>query len=157
MLSATHVLLVRISHTIHEESHKNMANPQLKMKAQDGTSALYIHTEYLHTDEDPAALMLDPEGRIQDCNESAEALFGFHHDELVTQPVAFLLPQLSDIEWIQNGALNPRLSFFCHIGRQFNAIRRDGTRFASRLFLHDLHIGKIPHLRLIIRRAEGMA
>lgn len=151
MLHPTHVLPVSETHTIHEESHNNMANPQLKMKVQD-TTALYIHT-----DEEPAALMLDPEGRIRDCNESAEALFGFHHDELVTQPVAFLLPQLSDIEWMQNGSLNPRLSFFCHIGRQFNAIRRDGTRFASRLFLHDLHIGKIPHLRLIIRRAEGMA
>lgn len=124
----------------------------MTMNIQDGTYAAPVRAE-----EDLAELMLDPEGRIRDCNEPAEELFGFHHDELLTRPVAFLLPQLSDIEWFQDGSLNPRLSFFCHIGRHFNAIRRDGTRFASRLFLHDLHNGKTPHLRLIIRRAESMA
>lgn len=110
-----------------------------------------------HTDEEPAALMLDQEGKIRDCNESAEALFGFNHDELVARPVAFLLPQLRDIEWIQNGTLNPHLSFICHIGRHFNAIRRDGSLFASRLFFHDIGNGKSLSLRLIIRRAESMA
>lgn len=110
-----------------------------------------------YIDAEPAALMIDKEGRIRDCNEPAEELFGFHHDELVTRPVAFLLPQLKDIEWIQNGTLNPHLSFICHIGRHFNAIRRDGSRFASRLFFHDLDNGETLNLRLIIRRAESMA
>lgn len=129
-----------------------MATPQMTMRVPEKIPAVPVHT-----DEEPAALMLDQEGRIRDCNESAEALFGFHHDELVTRPIALLLPQLKDIEWIQNGSLNPRLSFFCHIGRHFNAIRRDGSLFASRLFFHDLDNGKTPHLRLIIRSADSMA
>jgi PAS domain S-box-containing protein len=110
-----------------------------------------------HTDGELAALMLDQEGRIRDCNEPAEALFGFNHDELVARPVAFLLPQLRDVEWIQNGTLNPRLSFVCQIGRQFNAVRRDGSLFASMLFFHDIDHGKSRNVRLIIRRAERMA
>lgn len=108
-------------------------------------------------EEELAALMLDQEGRICDCNGSAELLFGFAHDELISRPVAYLLPQLQDIEWLQDGVLNPSLSFFCHIGRQFNAVRRDGSHFASRLFFHDLSNGKSPTLRLIVRRAEKVA
>lgn len=107
--------------------------------------------------QEPAALMLDQEGRIRECNETAEALFGFRHDELITRPIAQLLPQLHDIEWFQNGTLNPRLSFFCHIGRHFHAVRRDGSLFASRLFFHDVDYGKTPYLRLIIRHAESLA
>lgn len=106
------------------------------------------------TDDELAALMLDQDGRIRDCNEPAEELFGFNHDELVTQPVAFLLPQLRDVEWFQNGTLNPRMSFLSQIGRQFNAVRRDGTLFASMLFFHDLDNGRSHKLRLIIRRAS---
>jgi len=128
-----------------------MANPQWNMNVQAKTHAAPIHTDEV------AALMLDPEGRIRDCNETAEELFGFHHDELVTKPIESLFPQLSDIEWLQNGLLNPRLSYFCHIGRQFNAIRRDGTRFASRLFFNELHNREAPHLRLLIRRTDNLA
>ena len=126
------------------------------------TSArLRVHEEITsvpsHTEEELAALMLDPDGRIQDCNESAEELFGFRHDELLTRPVAFLLPQLRDIEWFQNGSLNARLSFFCQIGRQFSAVRRDGTLFPSQLFFHDVENGKTRNLRLIIRQAKNAA
>ena len=129
-----------------------MATSSMAMSVQDDTTAVAAHTE-----DELAALLLDPEGRIRDCNESAEELFGFHHDELVARPVAFVLPQLRDVEWFQNGSLNPRLSFFCHIGRQFSAVRRDGTLFPSRLFFHDVETGKSRTLRLIIRRAENAA
>lgn len=125
----------------------------MTMRVLDTTPA---RTPAAATDDELATLMLDQEGRIRDCNAPAEALFGFHHDELVAQPIDFLMPQLKDIEWFQNGGLNPHLSFVCHIGRQFNAVRRDGSLFASRLFFHDLGNGKTPHLRLIIRRAENM-
>jgi len=126
------------------------------------TSArLRVHEEITpvpsHTEEELAALMLDPDGRIQDCNESAEKLFGFRHGELLTRPVAFLLPQLRGIEWFQNGSLNARLSFFCHIGRLFSAVRRDGTLFPSQLFFHDVENGKTRNLRLIIRQAKNAA
>ena len=127
-----------------------MATSRMTMRLHDETPSASAHIE------EPASLMLDPEGRIEDCNGPAEALFGFHHDELVRRPIAQLLPQLMDVEWIQNGNLNPRLSFFCQIGRHFKAIRRDGTPFATRLFFHDLGNSKNLHLRLIIRRAEGV-
>lgn len=129
-----------------------MTTPHMIMTPPKKAPAISIHS-----DEELAALTLDQEGRICDCNEPAEELFGFNLDELVTRPISFLLPQLRDVEWIQNGALNPRLSFFCQIGRHFNAVRRDGTLFASRLFFHDLDNGKTSNLRLIIRRAESMA
>src|SRR5512139_3686188 len=83
------------------------------------------------TDAELAALMLDQDGRIRDCNEPAEELFGFDHDELVTRPVSFLLQQLQDVEWFQKGTLKPRMRFPSQIGRPFNAVRRDGPLFAS--------------------------
>lgn len=129
-----------------------MAASSMVTRVQDDTTAVAARAE-----EELAALMLDPEGRIRDCNESAEALLGFHHDELVARPVAFVLPQLRDIEWFQDGSLNARLSFFCHIGLLFSAVRRDGTLFPSQLFFHDVENGKTRNLRLIIRQAKNAA
>lgn len=129
-----------------------MATAHMTMRVHDDAQAVSTRTN-----AELAALMLDQDGRIRDCNETAEELFGFDHDELVTRPVAFLLPQLRDVEWFENGSLNPRLSFLSQIGRQFNAVRRDGSLFASMLFFHDLENGKSRNLRLIIRRAERMA
>lgn len=126
-----------------------MATAHMTMRVENKMPAASART-----DAELAALMLDQDGRIRDCNEPAEELFGFNHDELVTRPVAFLLPQLRDVEWFQNGTLNPRLSFLTQIGRPFNAVRRDGTLFASMLFFHDLDNGRAHNLRLIIRRAS---
>lgn len=128
-----------------------MVNTSLAVRVHDEIPAPSFHNV-----AEPAALVLDQEGRIHECNEPAETLFGFRHDELLSRPIALLLPQLRDVEWLQNGTLNPRMSFYCQIGRHFSAVRRDGTLFASRLFFHDLDNGKNPRLRLIIRRAESM-
>lgn len=105
--------------------------------------------------EEPAALTLDQNGVIYDCNKSAEALFGFQLVELITHHVSLLLPQLSHTEWLQDGRPNPQLKFLCRIGQQFYAVAQDGSQFNSRLFLIDLNNEERPRLRLIVRRAES--
>lgn len=103
---------------------------------------------------EPAAITVNRNGTICNCNKAAETLFGFRHEELVTQHISLLLPQLSDVEWIQDGRPNPHLSFLSRIGRRYKAMKRDGNQFASRLFVVDLGNSEQCGLQLIIRHAE---
>ena len=107
--------------------------------------------------EEPAALSLDRNGVIYDCNKSAEELFGFRHGDLIAHHISLLLPQLSQTEWLQDGSPNPHLTFLCRIGQLFYAIAHDGSQFNSRLFLIDLNNEERPQLRLIIRRVGSHA
>jgi PAS domain S-box-containing protein len=100
---------------------------------------------------EPAALMLDERGLICDCSDSSEELFGYSRQELIWQHVSKLLPQLSDVELVQDGRLNPRISFLCHCGRLFRAQNRQGNVFSSELkFVSTDHAGK-QILRLLVQ------
>lgn len=127
------------------------------MATDDDTADIRPFSQTTPADDagEPAALTLDREGAICDCNRSAEALFGFRSHELVAHHISLLLPQMTEIEWLQEGRPNPQFNFLCRIGRQFEAIARDGRHFNSRLFLIDLDNDPEPRLRLIIRRGEN--
>lgn len=107
--------------------------------------------------EDMAALMLNDRGMIRDCNRLGEALFRYRRSELVWRHVSMLLPQLTELDLLQNGQPNPRLRFLCRIGRQFLAVTRDGEQFASTLFLNLLGSMGQPGLSLIVRPAGPVA
>lgn len=102
--------------------------------------------------EEPAAFAVDERGMICDCNGAAEKLFGYRRSEIVWRHVSLLLPQLADIELMQDGQPNPRLRFLCHSGRCFEAVGKDGQRFTSELFLVHLHNPGKRSLRMIVRR-----
>jgi len=104
---------------------------------------------------EPAAITLKRDGSICDCNKAAEALFGHHRDQLMSRPVAQLLPELADVEWIQKQQPNPQLRFLCRIGKQFEALGRDGTPFPCRITLVDLGNHIQCRLRLVIWRVAS--
>lgn len=106
---------------------------------------------------EPAAMTLKHDGSICECNEAAEALFGFYPDEMVSYPIAQLLPELEDVEWVQEQRPNPQLRFLCRIGKQFQALKRDGTSFPCRLTLLDLGNHIQCRLHLVIWRVENVA
>jgi hypothetical protein len=103
--------------------------------------------------EGVAALRLNDRGLVCDCNSAAEALFKYRRGELAWRHVSMLLPQLAEMELMQNGLPNSRLRFLCRIGRRFQAVAQDGERFASELFLN--FFDNIGHgrLSLIVRPA----
>jgi len=107
--------------------------------------------------EDLAVLTLDDRGMISDCNRACEALFRYRRSELVWQHVSMLMPQLAELDLMQNGQPNPRFCFLNRIGRNFQAVTQDGTLFDTELFLNLLHNNGHYRLSLIVRRVEEPA
>lgn len=87
----------------------------------------------LNTSGDEAMLTLDGRGMIFDCNGAGEVLFNYRRSELVWRNISMLLPELVDIELVQDGQPNARLRFLCRIGRHFQILTKDGQRVPSEL------------------------
>lgn len=104
---------------------------------------------------DVAMLSLDKSGMICHCNRSAEALFRYCSSELSLSHVSRLLPQLADLDLLENDQASRRLHFLCHIGRQFEAVKQDGEHFASELALNVLDTRGRGILSLIVRPVEA--
>jgi PAS domain S-box-containing protein len=88
---------------------------------------------------EPPALSLDERGVIQDCSKSFETLFGFLHHDLAQQHISMLLPQLTGVELVQAGQLNPLLNYLCRCGHLFHVQNRQGDIFS--INLNFVHIG----------------
>jgi len=104
--------------------------------------------------EDVAALTLDARGMIRYCNQAGETLFKYRRSELVWRHVAMLLPQLVDLELMEDGELNSRLRFLFHTGQQFLAITQEGDSFCGDVFLSILDDTGGGRLSLIVRPLE---
>ena len=50
-----------------------------------------------------------------------------------------LLPQLTNVDLVQEGGINSRLAFLCHCAVVFQARCRDGQSFISELFINRLN------------------
>lgn len=102
---------------------------------------------------DPAALLLDEAGMIQDCSKSVEGLFGYRLSELSGRHISCLFPQLAEAELFQKGQINPRLSFISRCGHVFMGVDKHGDAIPNELsFIRLEHKGFFT-LRLILRPA----
>lgn len=101
-----------------------------------------------------AVLTLDGRGMICDCNCAGEALFGYLLSELVWRHVSMLLPQLAELELIQDGRPNAHLRFLCRIGQPFQAVTQNRECFTGQLFLNILDAKGSGRLTLIVRPAD---
>jgi len=120
------------------------------MALAGGTGSLPVADDSPAPESDVGAITLDAKGMIQECDETLERKFGYSHGQARGQHLSTLFPELADIELLQHGHLNERLHFFCHIGKRFQALRRDGARFASRLFMTMLGSDDAPRFRVIV-------
>lgn len=98
----------------------------------------------------PGEAVLDAQGVIQECDESFARRFGYAASQVPGRHLSELLPELADVELLPDGHLNERLHFFCHIGKRFRALRRDGIQFAIRLFLTMIGSDDAPRLRMLV-------
>ncbi len=106
---------------------------------------------------DLATLTLDALGVIFYCNRASEKLFKYLGEEMLGQNIAILLPQLAELQLIQDGQANPRLRFLCRVGHHFQGVTKDGERITSELFFSVLDSAKSERLSLIVRPVEAAA
>lgn len=99
---------------------------------------------------EPPALSLDERGMIQDCSKSFERLFGFKRCDLVWQHVSRLLPQLTGVNLVEAGRLNPILNYLCHCGHRYLAQNQRGETFSCNLSFVRIEFGGKRSLRLIL-------
>jgi len=104
-----------------------------------------------------ATLALDEHGAIRDCCQVAECWFDYRRSDLLELRVSHLLPDLGRTDLTHDGHVNPRLAFLSRCGVHFDAIRRDGDRFACWLFFNRLNSPDRPPLLVLIRAVDGLA
>jgi PAS domain S-box-containing protein len=97
-----------------------------------------------------ASLTLDESGMIRDCCRAAEKLFGYSLRQLCSQHVSALIPQLSGIEMVQEGQVNPKLAYLCRCGHLFRAESRYGDILPSELSLVRLENAGRRMLKLFV-------
>lgn len=110
------------------------------------------------SDEDPgplAELTLDVRGLIDDCDGTAERLFGCRRDHLLGQPVSLVLPELLEGHLYQSGQINPSLLYRCRIGAPFQARPISAQGFACLLSLVSIGPVSAPHIRVVLHRLCG--
>lgn len=124
--------------------------PHPRPHAQAGSSGLQAI--------DLATLTLDDLGVIRDCSWACESVFGYRPDELIGRPISVLLPQLPDVDLVQEGRINSRLAFLCHCAFAFQARCRDGRIFASEVFINRLDTHNVVVLvrNLDLSRSTGV-
>jgi PAS domain S-box-containing protein len=103
--------------------------------------------------EETAALTLDGEGFIHDCNASGEKFFKYRRCELLGLKISTLLPELGNFELMGKGHPNPRLHFLCRTGRRFLALTKDGGHVPCALYLNLLDNAGKARLTLLVREA----
>lgn len=105
----------------------------------------------------PATLIVDEFGVIRGCNRTGEAAFGYRSGEIISQHVSMLLPQLQNLELMQDGRPNSRLRFLCRTGHQFRALTSIGGHFSCKLFFNLLDNTNSTRISLIVRPIEKAA
>jgi sigma-B regulation protein RsbU (phosphoserine phosphatase) len=101
-----------------------------------------------------AIISTDKDGFITGWNRSAEAMFGYHTDEVTGQPVlSVVAPADNHSEW-RRGGVEPRSSHAANLrGHRFEstAIRRDGTRFPVEVAVSSAPSDDGPILSVVVR------
>lgn len=103
----------------------------------------------------PCMLWVDAQGQILDCCEHAQAMFGYHREELKGRHISLLLPGLADTELMRAGDVNPRLGFRCRCATPFRAVRRDGGESGCTLFVNLVALPAGRALAVSVRRLPG--
>lgn len=103
-------------------------------------------------DRGVAYLTLDEVGMIVDCDGAIEAMFDYSPAELLLRHVSILLPRLQYFELLQNGRINERLHYLCHIGLPFLVRPRDRQPYDGYLSLTGVGGPVEQRVRLNIRR-----
>jgi PAS domain S-box-containing protein len=104
-----------------------------------------------------AAFLMDVQGIIQSCNESAERISGYAQHELLWQHISCLFPQFVDVQFVMADQLNPLLNYLCHCEHMFEARNKQGETMLCNLCFFKIKCDGVPLLRLILRPCNDAA
>lgn len=96
-------------------------------------------------------LLLDDQGYIQEYSQSVESQFGYRRSELLRQHISCVIPQLSEVDLIMEGQLNPLLNYICHCDHVFEAINSQSDIVICNLRFVRIENSGRRLLRLIVR------
>jgi hypothetical protein len=142
---------------LSEERGMNLqsdTNPATKFNA-DPFANHGIVDEDLTEWNDPPALSVDEHGMIQECSKSLERLFGFSQSDLLYQHFSMLFPQLTGVELVHEGQINPLLNYLCRCGHHFLTKNWKGEVFASNLSIAHIGYDGSRLLRVLVRPSAG--
>lgn len=106
--------------------------------------------DYVGIDDGIAAVTLDSDGTILDCNQTASVLLNCSETKPIWKHISDLFPQLAEITLLIGESINPKLRFLSRVGYHFDVIAMNGLRFASKLYFVDIDRLGEHYLRLII-------
>jgi PAS domain S-box-containing protein len=96
-------------------------------------------------------LLLDDQGFIQEYSQSVDSQFGYRRSELLRQHISCVIPQLSEVELIMEGHLNPLLNYICHCDHVFEALNSQSDIIICNLKFVRIENNGRRLLRLIVR------
>jgi PAS domain S-box-containing protein len=133
---------------------QSVSQPATKVKAASSANHRMIDENLAECDE-PPALSLDEQGMIQECSRSFERLFGFSQNDLLYHHFSMLFPQLTGVELVHAGQINPLLNYLCRCGHHFLTKNRKGEVFTSNLSIAHIGYDGSRLLRILVRPAGG--
>ena len=96
------------------------------------------------------ALSLDDHGLIHDINTLCESIFGYQRQDLLNQHISKLFSQLSDVELVKDGQVNPSLNYLCRCGHFFQAQNHKGDIFSCNLSFVRIGNEERRYFRMIV-------
>jgi PAS domain S-box-containing protein len=99
---------------------------------------------------EPPALSLDDHGLIQDINMLCESTFGYQRQDLVNHHISKLFSQLSDIDLVKDGQVNPSLNYLCRCGHFFQAQNQKGDFVSCNLSFVRIGNRERRYFRMIV-------
>ena len=126
------------------------SHPANNVKAASCANYRMIDEDLTEWNE-PPAMSLDEQGMIQECSKSFERLFGFSQSDLLYQHFSMLFPQLTGVELVHAGQINPLLNYLCRCGHHFLTKNRKGEVFTSNLSIAHIGYDGSRLLRILVR------
>lgn len=100
-----------------------------------------------------AIIVIDHQGRIQAFNKAAVGIFGYAPEEVLGQNVSMLMPEphRGAHEGYLRNYLTTKKAQIIGIGREVNAVRKDGTEFPVDLAVGEVLSGDAPRFVGIVK------
>lgn len=115
------------------------------------SSAKFLNNDAL---EDMAIMVIDSNNVIFHCNQSVGQLFNCNPSKILRKNISTILPQLQNIQLVQEENVNPELRFLSRVGHHFEVVALDGRRFDSKLYFKLVEDSGGYCLRLIIKPVD---
>lgn len=134
----------------HYSDMKNQDNAYKLLQAKD------LGNIKNHVINDQAAiLILNDVGFIQNCNQSSGYILGWQAENLLSQHVSTVFPELAKKSLLKNKQISSNLRFLSRIGHLFDAVAEFGDHFKCELIFNYKKYDGTDYLQVIAHPIES--